>query len=126
MCSEGPDALIGVPTVELDGEQRVLHGGDSLEIPVAAPHRMWNSGGGTARATWRVRPALRTESFFETVHRLNAAGRTGKDGMLTPLAGGILLREFPDEFRLPLPTLVQRPLAHVLAELARLRGYPSP
>jgi mannose-6-phosphate isomerase-like protein (cupin superfamily) len=116
----------GELTVEVDGERRVLHAGDSVEIPVGAAHRMWNSGAETARASWQVRPALRTESFFETVHKLRASGHTGKHGMLTPLGGGILLREFPDEFRLAIPAPVQRPLATVLAGVARMRGYPSP
>jgi hypothetical protein len=86
---------------------------------------MWSTASTPTRATWQVRPALRTEDFFEAVHTVRASGRHGKGGMLTPLGAGVVLREYHDEFRMPLPKALQRPVLGALAGLARLRGYPA-
>jgi mannose-6-phosphate isomerase-like protein (cupin superfamily) len=115
----------GELSVHMDGETHVLRAGDSLEVPRGTVHKMWNSGEVTTRASWQVRPALRTEDFFASVHRLRESGRHGDGGMLTPLGAGVVMRAYPDEFRLPLPAPVHRAATGLLAALARLRGYPS-
>jgi hypothetical protein len=84
---------------------------------------MRNSGDVPTRATWEVRPALRTESFFRSVHDLRAAGHAGENGMITPLAAGAVLREFRQELRLPVPRPLESGLVRVLGALGRLRGY---
>jgi hypothetical protein len=84
---------------------------------------MWNSGDVPSHATWEVRPALRTESFFRSVHELRAAGRAGRHGMITPLAAGTVLRAFGDELRLPFPRPLEGAAVRVLGALGRLRGY---
>jgi hypothetical protein len=84
---------------------------------------MWNSGEVPTRATWEVRPALRTEAFFRSVHELRAAGRAGKHGMITPLAAGVVMRGFRDELRLPGPSPLEGAVVRVLGRLGRLRGY---
>ena len=66
----------GELSVKLDGSVHVLRAGDSIEIPRGAVHSMWSSGDGPTRASWQVRPALRTEDFFAAVHEMRAAGRT--------------------------------------------------
>jgi mannose-6-phosphate isomerase-like protein (cupin superfamily) len=114
----------GELSLEMNGATRVLRAGDTVDVPRGTVHKMWNSGGSVARASWQVRPAQRTEDMFRTVHELMASGRHGKDGQLTPLGGGVILEAFPDEFRIPLPGFLQRPLAVALAAVARLRGYP--
>lgn len=114
----------GELSVKLDGETRVLRAGDSLDIPRGAAHSMWNSGGTVTRASWQVRPALRTEDFFRAVHELRAAGRAGKGGMITLPAAGLVFEAFPDEFRLAMPAPLRRPVVGLLARIARLRGYP--
>lgn len=120
------ELLEGELTVDMDGQQRTVGAGDAFDVPRGTVHRMWNDGSAPARGTWQVRPALRSEHFFETVDAIRASGRRGKDGALTPLGGAVLLNGFRDEFRLPMPGLVQRPLAAALAGVARLRGYPRP
>lgn len=59
--------LEGELTVVVDGEQRVVGAGDVLDVPAGTVHQMWNGGDGPARATWQVRPALRTEEMFRTI-----------------------------------------------------------
>jgi mannose-6-phosphate isomerase-like protein (cupin superfamily) len=115
----------GELTVEIEGTRHVLGPGDAVDVPRGAVHKMWASGDTTTRAAWQVRPAMRTEDFFEAVHEMRASGRHGKGGMLTPLGAGAILREYRDEFSMPLPAPLHGPVLGLLAGLARLRGYPA-
>jgi cupin domain len=114
----------GELTMRMHGREHVLRAGDAIDVPRGAVHAMWNSGSEPARASWQVRPALRTAEFFEYVDALRADGRTGKGGVIDPFAGALALRAFGDEVQLGLPSVVQRPVAALLASVARLRGYP--
>ena len=114
----------GELTVKLAGETSVLRSGDSVDVPRGTPHSFWNSGNCVTRATWQVRPALRTEQFFAAVHAMRAAGAAGKGGMITMPAAGMIFKAFPDEFRLVMPELARRPAIALLAAIGRLRGYP--
>lgn len=114
----------GELSIHMDGETHVVRAGESIDVPRGTVHKMWNSGDVPTRASWQVRPALRTEDFFEAVHELRAAGHHGKGGMLTPLGAAVILRRFPDEFRMDMPAALQAPAFGLLAALARLRGYP--
>ena len=114
----------GELTVRLSGERKVLRTGDSLDVPRGTPHAMWNSGGSTTRATWQVRPSLRTEQFFAAVHQMRAAGAAGKGGMVTLPAAAMIFQAFPDEFRLVMPEPARRPIIALLAAIGHLRGYP--
>lgn len=79
----------GELTFELGRERRVARAGEEVEIPRLTVHRVWNSGAAPARATWQVRPALRTAELFATI-----------DGGLNPAKAARVLWEFRDEFRL--------------------------
>ena len=114
----------GQLTVKLAGENIVLRSGDSLDVSRGTPHTMWNSGGSVARATWQVRPAIRTEQFFTAMHKMRAAGAVGKGGMITAPAAAMIVKAFPDEFRLVMPELARRPAIALLAWIGNLRGYP--
>jgi mannose-6-phosphate isomerase-like protein (cupin superfamily) len=113
----------GELTIALGGREHVLQAGQSLEVPRGTTHAMWNSGEVPTRATWEVRPALRTEAFFRSVHELRAAGHAGRNGMITPLAAGAVLRAFRDELRLPVPRPLEGAAVRVLGALGRMRGY---
>ena len=47
-----------------DGEIRTFGPGETIDVPRGQVHAMWNGGDVPARATWQVRPALRTEDFM--------------------------------------------------------------
>ena len=115
----------GQLTVKLAGQNIVLQSGDSLDVPRGTPHTMWNSGDSVARATWQVRPALRSEQFFTAMHQMHSSGAVGKGGMITAPAAAMVLKAFPDEFRLVMPELARRPAIALLAGIGRLRGYPQ-
>jgi quercetin dioxygenase-like cupin family protein len=116
----------GELSVQVDGRTHVLRAGDALDVPAGSPHKMWNSGDGPCRASWQVRPALRTEGFFRAVHEAREAGRGGEHGMLTPLAAAPILREYRDEFALPLPAPVQTVALAALSALSRVRYGVAP
>lgn len=85
------------------GVERLISAGESFDVPRGVVHQMTAAPGG-ARATWEVRPALRTESFF----RAMAAANGNK---LTQLA---VVADHPEEFR---PTGGLRTIVRVLGAL---------
>jgi mannose-6-phosphate isomerase-like protein (cupin superfamily) len=118
------DVLEGRLKVKLQGEEHELGPGAGLDIPPETPHQMWNPFEAPARATWRTRPALRTEDWFRAIDRLHREGRVGKNGLPGPLAFGVLLTEYRDVFRLASPPdIVARPLLGILGLAGVLRGY---
>jgi mannose-6-phosphate isomerase-like protein (cupin superfamily) len=118
------EVLEGTLTAKLNGEERDLKPGETLDIPRRTPHQIWNRGEVEARAIWQTRPALRTENWFRSIDRLFREGRVGKNGMPGPLAFGVFLSEYRDVFRLVSPPdLIARPLLVVLGLFGRARGY---
>ncbi len=107
--------LAGALTTRIDGVDRVYAAGETFTVPPGTPHRMQNAGDVEAQALWVTRPALDTESFFETVWALDAAGSRS----LLQLA--VVLAAHRAEFQLASP--VQRALMALLAPIGRLRGY---
>lgn len=84
------DVLEGELTVQT-GRNRplVLRASDCVDIPRGTVHRMWNSGEGRARATWKVMPSQRTAEMFEAM-----------DSGMNPARAAKILWEFRREFRL--------------------------
>jgi mannose-6-phosphate isomerase-like protein (cupin superfamily) len=88
----------GELTAEVGGEQRVLRAGDTLDVPRGTPHAMWNAGAEPVRATWQVRPALRTAQLWTAIDAVRRPGAATP----TPEEGARLLEEYAPEFRLVL------------------------
>lgn len=109
------EVLEGSLTVVVDGDERVLATGDTLDIPRGTPHRMWNPGDAPARARWTVTPALRTEEFFRAIAA--AGGRHA-----SPPAAARVLAAHRDEFRLALPGPVEPVAVRALALVGRALG----
>jgi quercetin dioxygenase-like cupin family protein len=120
------EIVSGAVTVRLNGEQRELRGGDTLEVPPGAVHAIWNACTEQAHVVWQTRPALKTESLFETIWGLASDGKLGRDGKPSPLRGAVLAREYRDEFLLAKPpAAVQTIVFGLLAPIGRLLGYRS-
>jgi len=118
------EVIEGTLRVRVDGDERELSQGQTLDIPRGTKHQMWNPHVEPARVLWRTSPAGRTEQWFRSIDRLHRGGRVGKNGMPGPLAFGALLSEFGDVFRLAVgPQVVIRPLVSVLGVAGRARGY---
>src|SRR5689334_22962568 len=51
------EVLEGALTVRVDGEERILATGETIDIPRGTPHQMWNPSCIQARVAWRTAPA---------------------------------------------------------------------
>jgi quercetin dioxygenase-like cupin family protein len=115
--------LAGELHAVINGRQRVLKKGETLVVVEGTRHEMWAEEAGV-RVNWQTRPALKTETFFETIFGLASQGKTNEKGTPNILRAAIIARAYSDEFRLAGPPwMVQRLLFAVLAPFGRLLGY---
>jgi quercetin dioxygenase-like cupin family protein len=120
----GAEVLAGSLVFEVQGRQRRLGPGDTIEIPANTPHRFWNDGDEDARSVQFFRPALDIASFFETLFVLAREDELDAKGMPRPLQLAVMVPEFGDEVRPAAPPWpILRVLAAALAPIARRRGY---
>jgi quercetin dioxygenase-like cupin family protein len=118
------EVVRGTLKLDVAGVVQILHAGDTAVVPKGTPHTWWNVGEDEAHIVADVRPALRTELFFETFFGLANDGKTNRRGMPNLLQFAAIAREFEDEVRLAKPSAaVQRVVFTPLAILARLMGY---
>jgi mannose-6-phosphate isomerase-like protein (cupin superfamily) len=104
----------GAMVFVVDGEEKRVSAGESIDIPRGTSHKARNeSSEESAIVRWETRPALRSEEFF-------AATATLASG---PVDGAVLASEYRDVFRLSGPVAVAVP---VLALLGRLTGRRLP
>lgn len=116
--------LAGTLRLRVDGQEQVLRAGQVAVVPPGRPHVWWNAGEEEVHILGEVRPALRTEMFFETFFGLATDGKTSRKGLPNPLQLAVLVREYQDEVRLARPPVaIQGALFGPLAVLGRLLGY---
>jgi quercetin dioxygenase-like cupin family protein len=89
------EMLEGSVRTRVEGNERTLEAGDTLDIPAGAVHQMWNPGADPARVTWRTTPAGRTLEWFQALDAFQRDGDTA--------AIGAALAEYSDVFRLAEP-----------------------
>lgn len=100
----------------VDGEERTVAAGESVDVPRGTPHQARNaSEREPAVVHWTTRPALRTTEFFCT------AAALGDEPSL--LDSALLAHEYRDVFRLSGP---QAPALPIIAGFARLLGRTLP
>ena len=117
--------LAGELHAAIGGRKRTLREGETLVVLEGARHEMWAEEGGV-RVNWQIRPALRTEAFFETVFGLAAEGKVNEKGVPNLLQSAVIAQACSDEFRLAQPPWpMQQVLFAVLAPVGRLLGYTS-
>lgn len=118
------EVMRGTVKVRIAGVDTILREGDVAVVPPGAAHTWWNVGDAEVHVVADVRPALRTEMFFETLFGLAADGKTDRRGLPHPLQLATLVTEFRDEVLLATPpAVVQRILFAPLAAVGRLAGY---
>ena len=117
------EVLEGTIHARLDGEERTLEKGETIDIPRGTAHQMWNPAPERARVLWRTSPGGRTEEWFRAVDGLYRSGRVGKNGMPSPAAFAVLLRDFEDTIRLAGPAPLVKPAVAGMAAIGRARGY---
>jgi quercetin dioxygenase-like cupin family protein len=101
-----------------------LRRGEAVVVPPGAAHAWWNEGDEPVRGQVEFRPALDTESLFETLFALAQDGKVGEEGVPSPLQVVALLHEYEDELGIPwVPKRLQHAVVSLLMPLARRRGY---
>jgi quercetin dioxygenase-like cupin family protein len=120
------EVLSGCLHSRVDGVVQVVLPGGSLVVPRGTPHVWRNGGNDELRMRVEFRPALKTESFFETFFGLARDGKTNpKNGLPGLLQVAVLVDEYRDEIRLIRPPwIVQRMVLFLLlVPVARLLGF---
>jgi quercetin dioxygenase-like cupin family protein len=120
----GAELRSGSLVFEVDGVERRLGPGESIEIPADTPHRFWNDGAEDAHAVQFFRPSLDAAAFFETLFALAREGALDSKGMPKPLQLALMVPEFGEEIRpVSPPWPLLRAASILLGPLARRRGY---
>jgi quercetin dioxygenase-like cupin family protein len=117
--------VAGAPVIfKVAGKERLYQPGEIVVVPAGTRHVWWNPGQQEAATLVHFRPALETETFFETFFGLAADGKVGRNGLPNPLQMVVLARDYRREMQLPPPAQwVLGPMAMLMAPLARALGY---
>ncbi len=115
--SEHFEVLEGILRVRVDGADRELRAGHTLDVGPGSVHQLWNAATMPCRVSWQTMPRGRSEEWFRALDQANAGlAPGGRPSLLTFAA---LLDEYGDVFQL---AARPRPLVRVLlAGLARLK-----
>ena len=106
------------------GKERLYQPGETAVVPPGVPHVWWNPSEEESATLVQFRPALDTETFFETFFGLAADGKVGRNGLPNPLQMMLLARDYRHEMQLPRPAqTVLGPIAMLVAPVARALGY---
>lgn len=119
------EVISGKLGLRVEGVERVLGDGEEIMAPARSAYAAWNAGEDQVHALIDFRPALRTETAFETLAGLARDGKTNRAGApRNPLLLALVLRHFEDEIYFVRPPLaLQRVIFRVLDRVARLLGY---
>jgi uncharacterized protein YndB with AHSA1/START domain/quercetin dioxygenase-like cupin family protein len=118
--AERLEVISGAMRLVIDGRERLLTEGQSMEVPAGTPHRQLPAGRGAGRVRVQMRPAGRTQAFLERLAGLCHDGQINRFGFPRPVAGARLVRDFADTGHASWPPVaVQRALAGLVVALAR-------
>ena len=105
-------------------EERLVEPGETVVVPAGTPHVWWNPSDRVVTTLIQFRPALDTETFFETYFGLARDGKVNNKGLPNPLQMMVLARAYHREMQLPRrQQRVLYPLTFLLAPIGRLLGY---
>jgi quercetin dioxygenase-like cupin family protein len=118
--------LEGEITVRINGGLQVLKQNDKLHLKKNQVHSMWNHSNNTARANWKVVPALDTEYFLENGIGIANKKKTNEKGMPGLLQIALLANKFSNVYRVTKPPYaVQKILFTILSPFSYIAGYRS-
>jgi mannose-6-phosphate isomerase-like protein (cupin superfamily) len=119
--------ISGALRVRVGGEQRDYGPDESAVVAPGTAHVFENASSGTTHFRGEVRPALRTEEFFERLASLAQQEGATPERHLSPMALAPLISEYRREVALPrVPAVVQHAAIGMLAAVARRRGSELP
>ena len=119
-------AVSGTMGVQVGDEQRWLREGEEAVVAPGTPHRWWNdSDDEDAHVLVELRPALNSETFFETGYGLAADGKTDENNVPSILQQAVTLTGINrgEIYLASPPVAVQKALLAALAPVGRLLGY---
>jgi quercetin dioxygenase-like cupin family protein len=119
-------AVSGTLGVQVGDEHRWLKEGEEAVVPPGVPHRWWNdSNDEEAHVLAELRPALNSETFFETGYGLARDGKTDENSAPNLLQQVVTLTGInKGEIYLAAPPVaVQKALLAALAPAGKLLGY---
>ncbi len=93
-------------------------------IPARRAHGLRNEGTDQLRVLTELRPAMRTELYFETVFGLAHDGKVDKRGLPNPLRGSVIVRDLGEKSGpVGVPIGLTKVLTALFALVGRRLGY---
>ena len=118
------ETLSGAVRVRLGRAWRELAAGESVVVPPGTGHVVTNESNEEVRVLVELRPALRTETLFETLCGLARDGKVSKRGLPNPLQVAVTARALGlEDYHPALPVGLQKAAFVLLAAAGRLLGY---
>jgi quercetin dioxygenase-like cupin family protein len=123
--TDSMEVVQGQMRVKIDGHEQVLSAGQKIVVPKNTPHQTWVEGSEELIVVHENKPALNTESFFETQIALAAQGKSAANGVPKNFLqfATILNENYGEIFVSNPPVPVQKFVAQVIGGLGRLLGY---
>ncbi len=127
--------ISGAPMmVRIGDDERVYQPGEVAIVPPGVPHVVWNASGRDVEARMEFRPALDTETMFETFFGLAKDGKVGANDLTNTLHLLALARTYRREMQVPPPgqrlvgiiALLASPLVRLLGYRGRYDEYSGP
>ncbi len=118
------NVISGTLAYRIGGRDGVAGPGTRAIVPAGVAHTWWNGGDEPLVMKGCIRPALRFETFLETVYGIHGPEYADRSGNASLVRMAVVIREFRDEWTPEfLPLAVRRFVLPVLALVGRLRGY---
>ncbi|MBK8900288.1 MAG: cupin domain-containing protein [Anaerolineaceae bacterium] len=123
--TDAMEVVQGQMRVKVNGHEQVLSVGQKIVAPKNTPHQTWAEGSEELIVVHEIKPALKTESFFETQFALAAQGKSDANGVPKNFLqfATILNENYGEIFVTNPPVPVQKFVAQVIGRLGRLFGY---
>jgi mannose-6-phosphate isomerase-like protein (cupin superfamily) len=125
-CAQRFDVLEGIARVEIDGEERDLGDGESVEVPIPTPHRdPYNPFDADALVEFTLQPVPGfIEAYTEVYAHLFSRGDLNDQDEL-PLLQVLVIAKATDgrSFTTRAPVAIQKATLPLLAAIGRMRGY---
>jgi quercetin dioxygenase-like cupin family protein len=116
------ETVSGTLRARVGGEERTLGPRERLVVPPGVSHTWWIGGEEDGHVLVEFRPALNTETFFETMYGLTRDGKVDENGVPPLLQMAIICRTYENYLPSP-PIALQKALFAVLAPVGKLVGY---
>ncbi|MEW5828107.1 MAG: cupin domain-containing protein [Chloroflexota bacterium] len=123
--TDSMEVVQGQMRVRVGGHEQVLSAGQKIVAPKNTPHQTWVAGSEELTVIHELRPALKSEFFFETQIALAAQGKSDANGVPKNFLqfATVLNENYGEIFVTNPPVPVQKFVAKVIGGLGRLLGY---